>query len=97
MQRKLLFHSMLTFVAAVLVGAFAPAAQAVTIDAYTDLFPQNPDITAPGYNLIFVGSMCDGGACPPGMEGWVVPVNKSVAHESAKRYRHRAAPEIDSV
>lgn len=66
MQRKLLFHSMLTFVAAVLVGAFAPTAQAVTIDAYTDLFPQNPDITTPGYNLIFVGTMCDGGACPPG-------------------------------
>ena len=67
MQRKLLLCKALALIAAGLIVSSVPAVQAVTIDAFTDLFPQNPDITTPGYNFIFVGSMCDGGACPPGV------------------------------
>jgi hypothetical protein len=66
MQRKLLVRNAFSCLVAGLVFAIVPAVQAVTIDAFTDPFPPNPDLPVGGYELIFVGSMCDGGACPPG-------------------------------
>jgi len=39
---------------------------AVTIDGFTDVYPPNIDLPTGGYEIIFVGTMCDGGACPPG-------------------------------
>lgn len=45
-------------------------AEAITIDAFVDQLPPNPDLPASGWELIFVGTMCDagpfGGSCPPG-------------------------------
>lgn len=43
-----------------------PTAQAVTIDAFTDPYPPNPDLPVSGREIVFVGTTCDGGACPPG-------------------------------
>ena len=40
-------------------------AGAVIIDAFTDPYPPNPLLPVSGRQIIFVGSTCDGGACPP--------------------------------
>jgi hypothetical protein len=50
--------------ACLLVTSTTP--KAVTIDAFTDLLPSNPGLPVSGRPIIFVGTMCDGGACPPG-------------------------------
>ena len=48
--------------------AVAPGApRAVTIDDFTVAYPAHPDLPVSGAEMIFVGSMCDGGACPPGL------------------------------
>jgi len=37
-----------------------------TIDDFGTPFPPNPDLPASGRAIIFVGTTCDGSACPPG-------------------------------
>lgn len=54
----------LILLAATLVAA--PAMAQTTIDTFQDLFSPNPSLPAAGYEFLFVGSMCDGSACPPG-------------------------------
>jgi hypothetical protein len=41
-------------------------ASAVNIDDFSDQYPPNPDLPASGRPIIFVGTTCDGSACPPG-------------------------------
>jgi hypothetical protein len=42
------------------------SASAVNIDDFSDQYPPNIDLPASGRPIIFVGSTCDGSACPPG-------------------------------
>jgi hypothetical protein len=41
------------------------AARAVTIDAFTDPFPPHPSLPVLAAPWLFVGTLCDGAACPP--------------------------------
>jgi hypothetical protein len=57
-------------VAAILLGfavtvAPATAETATIIDSFTDPFPPNPMLPATGAPVLFLGSLCDGAACPP--------------------------------
>jgi hypothetical protein len=61
MNRKLL----LACCAAALFAIPIPA-QAVVIDAFSEDLPPNPDLPVAGYTMLFIGSRCDGGSCPPG-------------------------------
>jgi hypothetical protein len=38
----------------------------VDIDDFSNMYPPNPDLPSSGREIIFVGSTCDGSACPPG-------------------------------
>jgi hypothetical protein len=42
-------------------------ADGLTIDAFTDPYPPNPDLPASGRPILFVGTVCDGSSCPPGL------------------------------
>ena len=58
-----------SFIAVVLAAGlllFGPGASAATIDDFSDQYPPNPDLPVSGRQIIFVGSTCDGSACPPG-------------------------------
>lgn len=57
----------LLVVAGLLAVLSAPALGTVTIDAFTDAYPANPDLPNSGRTIIFVGSTCDGSACPPNL------------------------------
>ena len=46
--------------------ATAPPATAMIIDSFTDPLPVNPLLPASGARVLFLGSLCDGAACPPG-------------------------------
>ena len=51
----------------VLLAAVATAspATATIIDAFTDPLPAHPSLPVSGANVLFLGSLCDGAACPP--------------------------------
>ena len=49
-----------------IVLGFAPSGYSVTIDDFSSNYPANPDLPTAQYELIFVGTMCDGSSCPPG-------------------------------
>jgi hypothetical protein len=59
-------HRFGTAVAIVLMAA-APALAQVQIDKFLDPFPPNPDLPVGGAEVLFVGTWCDGGVCPPGL------------------------------
>lgn len=59
-MKWLLFVCVCSFVAPAVVDA-------VTIDSFTDLLPSNTDLPVSGLPVVFVGTMCDGGGCPPGL------------------------------
>jgi hypothetical protein len=61
---KLLFKQQVVLSALILL-TFS-LAQGATIDDFSTPFPPNPDLPASGRPIIFVGSACDGSACPPG-------------------------------
>lgn len=53
----------------IVLGAIAAspvAVGAVVIDSFTDPFPSNAFLPASGAQVLFLGSLCDGAACPPG-------------------------------
>ncbi|MBD3179531.1 MAG: hypothetical protein GF417_07890 [Candidatus Latescibacteria bacterium] len=54
------------FVLSVLLVISFSVAQGATIDDFSNPFPPNPDLPASGRPIIFVGTTCDGSACPPG-------------------------------
>ncbi len=57
------------FIAVVIAAGFllfGPGASAATIDDFSNQYPPNPDLPVSGREIIFVGSTCDGSACPPG-------------------------------
>jgi hypothetical protein len=41
------------------------AASAVVIDSFSNSLPPNPDLPLSGHPILFMGTRCDGGACPP--------------------------------
>lgn len=43
----------------------AAAAPATIIDSFTDALPAHPQLPGSGKNVLFLGSLCDGAACPP--------------------------------
>jgi hypothetical protein len=53
--------------AAVFVLFSAVSAWGVTIDDFSSQYPANPDLPNSGRPIIFVGTTCDGSACPPGL------------------------------
>ena len=55
----------LAWAAATGLFLLSPAALALPIDSFIDDFPPNPDLPLSGRAMIFVGTTCDGGSCPP--------------------------------
>jgi hypothetical protein len=51
---------------ALLVTTVAPLGAATVIDSFTAPFPANPRLPVSGQAILFLGSTCDGAACPPG-------------------------------
>jgi hypothetical protein len=59
-------HSRLVLLLLAVCLAVPATAAAVAIDDFSAAFPPNPDLPVSGRQIIFVGSTCDGSACPPG-------------------------------
>ena len=55
-----------TLVLFAVAAATASPATATIIDSFTAPLPANPTLPATGAKVLFVGSLCDGAACPPG-------------------------------
>jgi hypothetical protein len=80
MHRRL---SILKYALAIVFGivtAFAPCGYAITVDDFSNGYPANPDLPTALYELIFVGTMCDGSSCPPGT--MVSHLVSDVAHQT---------------
>jgi len=65
-MNKSISCSILTAIVVIGLVFVCPQAFAVTIDDFSDQYPSNPDLPVSGRQIIFVGSTCDGSACPPG-------------------------------
>jgi hypothetical protein len=57
--------TLVSLAVAVAVATASPAA-ATIIDSFTDPLPMNPQLPVSGARILFLGSRCDGAACPPG-------------------------------
>jgi hypothetical protein len=55
-----------TLVLLAVAVATASPATATILDSFTDPFPMNPQLPVSGARVLFLGSRCDGAACPPG-------------------------------